>query len=100
MAKYSLTTEAQQSLKAIKKFSLNQFGKERTILYLKALRDRMTYLGDNPKQGRERSDLFADWQCYSYFEGSHTIFYEINPTGIVVLDVLHQSMDAKLHLLD
>ena len=100
MAKYTLTTEAQLSLQDIKKFSLNQFGEKRTVLYLKALRNRMSYLAENPKRGRKRPDLFSDWLCYSYFEGSHTIFYEIKPTEIVIIDVLHQSMDAKLHLLD
>lgn len=100
MPKYTLTTEAQQSLREIKKYSLNRFGEKRTVLYLKTIRDRMIFLAKNPKRGRERPDLFTDWLCYSYFEGSHTIFYEIKPTGIVILDVLHQSMDAKLHLLD
>jgi toxin ParE1/3/4 len=100
MAEYTLTSEAQNSLKGIKAFSLKRFGNKRTTIYLKALRDRMSSLAENPTQGRERTDLFTDWLCYSYFEGSHTIFYEIKSKRIIILDVLHQSMDAKLHLLD
>ena len=99
MNKYVLTTEAQQSLKNIKKYSLEQFGEKRTLLYLESLRNRMKLLAETPKIGVKRSDLFKAWSCYSYFEGSHTIYYEIKTTEIVIIDILHQRMEAKLHLL-
>jgi len=100
MSNYVLTTEAQRSLKSIKKYSLESFGEKRTLLYLNSLRNRMKLLAETPKMGAKRSDLFKAWLCYSYFEGSHTIYYEIKTTEIVIIDILHQSMEAKSHLLD
>ena len=61
----------------------------------------MSMLAQAPGRGKQRHDLFADGTCYSYFEGSHTIYYEISgDTGINIIDVLHQSMDPGYHLED
>jgi len=100
MSNYVLTTEAQLSLKSIKKYSLENFGEKSTLLYLGSLHNRMKILAKSPKMGVERCDLFKAWSCYSYFEGSHTIYYEIKEMEIVIIDILHQRMEAKLHLLD
>lgn len=100
MAKYALTTEAQHSLEEIKAYSVERFGKKQTTLYLKGLRDRFGFLANNPRLGKERADIFSGWSCYSYFEGSHTIYYEIvSPKLINIIDVLHQSMEPQRHLL-
>ena len=59
----------------------------------------MNMLAENPGRGQQRPDLFPENGCYSYFEGSHTIYYEVNnDSGISIIDVLHQSMDPHLHL--
>jgi len=96
MSKYILSPAAQKSLKQIRSYSLNNFGKHQTTLYLKKLRDRMQYLADQPARGTARDDIKAGY--YSHFEGSHTIYYRIRDTHIDIIDVLHQSMDPTRHL--
>ena len=98
MARYLLTIEAQHSLQHIESYSTKEFGKKQTVLYLTKLRDRMRFLAENPKLGVERTDLLLDWLCHSYPEGSHIIYYEIHSDHIVIIDVLHRSMEPELHL--
>lgn len=99
MSHYFLTTEAQRSLESIRQYSLQKFGEKRTRLYLSSIQKRLEYLAENPRHGKARTELFSDWLCFSYFEGAHTIYYEIKTDHIIVIDILHQSMDAELHLL-
>jgi toxin ParE1/3/4 len=99
VAKYSLSKQAQQSLKAIKEYSTKRFGLHQTSIYLANLKDTMGLLAESPQIGTKRTDLFADWICYSYCEGSHTIYYEvISASAIAVIDVLHQSMEPTRYL--
>lgn len=99
MARYALTTQAQQSLEKIKAFSIERFGQPQTSIYLANLRDKMGFLAKNPRLGVKRTDIFSDWICYSYVAGAHTIYYEvISASEIAVIDVLHQSMEPHRHL--
>jgi len=96
MAKYVLSPAAQVSLLNIKVYSIKTFGKKRATSYLKALRDRMRALSESPLKGMNRDDIKSGY--YSYFEGSHTIYYRITKTHIDIIDVLHQSMEPSSHL--
>ena len=96
MSKYVLSLAAQESLVNIKAYSIKTFGKKRTALYLKALRDRMRILSESPLTGIERSDIKKGY--FSYFEGSHTVYYRITETHIDIIDILHQSMEPSTHL--
>ncbi len=98
MAKYLLSPEAQNSLKQIKKYSNDQFGKQRTRAYLKEIMNRFRDLAANPSLGTKRSELNA---CYrSSFVGSHTIYFRTKSSHIEIIDVLHQSMEPTKHLLE
>ncbi len=96
MPKYILSPQAQKSLKNIRAYSLETFGKKRTNAYLQALRDRMIMLAEAPSKGKERDEIKAGY--YSFYEGSHTIYYRIADTHIDIIDILHQKMDPTLHL--
>ncbi len=98
MSKYTLSTEAQNSLKKIQIYSIKHFGKVRTKQYLTDLRKRMKALAENPSRGLVREDLNVGY--HSDFIGSHTIYYRIQETHIDIIDVLHQSMDPSLHITD
>ena len=98
MSKYILSTEAQNSLKDIKLYSVKNFGKERARQYLIDIRMRMITLAVNPFRGIVREDLKIGY--HSEFIGSHTIYYRIQSTHIDIIDVLHQSMDPSKHIAD
>ena len=98
MPKYILTIQAKNRLKEIREFSTKEFGKVRTKQYLKSLKDRMNFLANDPQKGKKREDITSQWDCYSYFEGSHTIYFEPYSDHIVIIDILHQSMEPSKHL--
>jgi len=96
MGKYILSSAAQKSLRKIHTWSQGKFGKAQTSLYMTALRDRMRNLSDHPRHGQERPEIKRGY--YSYFEGSHVIYYKIYPDHIGIIDILHQSMEPLRHV--
>ena len=98
MAKYLLSPEAQNSLKQIKNYSNDQFGKQRTRAYLKEIMNRFRDLAENPSLGTMRSELNSSYR--SSFVGSHTIYFRTKSSRIEIIDVLHQSMEPTKHLLE
>ncbi|MDN4504174.1 type II toxin-antitoxin system RelE/ParE family toxin [Alteromonadaceae bacterium BrNp21-10] len=96
MPKFVLSPQAQKSLQNIHSFSIEHFGTQQTRNYLTALRDRMRHLASNPLEGQKRDEIKTGY--YSYFEGSHTIYYRTSNSGIEVIDVLHQRMEPDNHL--
>jgi len=96
MGKYVLSPEAQNSLREIKHYSLKNFGKRQTTIYLKKIQNCMQKLADNPAIGIERPEIKQGY--YSKFTGSHTVYYRISDNHIAIIDILHQSMEPKLHI--
>jgi toxin ParE1/3/4 len=96
MPKFVLSPQAQKSLRQIRSYTLENFGKQQTKFYLNAIHTRMLHLAKHPLDGKLRDDIRSGY--YSYFEGSHTIYYRIRDTHIDVIDVLHQSMEPNRHL--
>ena len=96
MAKYILSPNAQKSLKEIKEYSLETFGKRQTLIYLEELNDKMKYLAENPQRGKIRNNIKQGY--YSAYQGSHIIFYLIKTDHIAIIDILHKSMESALHL--
>ena len=98
ISKYVLSPEAQNSLKQIKAFSIKRFGSQRTQLYLSQIMLAFNALAENSAKGIIREELMPGY--YSYFVGSHTIYYRIKKGVIEVIDVLHQSMEPTRFLSD
>lgn len=96
MPKYILSLQAQKSIKQISKYTLENYGESQRKQYLKILRKQMRLIANSPKQGRERSDIKPGY--YSIKAEKHHIYYRIRNTHIEVIDVLHQSMEPKLHI--
>jgi len=96
MPKYVLSPASQISLKHILDYSTKNFGRPRAKLYMSALRNRMLQLAESPLLGQKRDEIKVGY--YSYFEGSHTIYYRIQSSHIEIIDVLHQSMEPRINL--
>jgi toxin ParE1/3/4 len=96
MANYLLSPQAQQSLVQIGQYTLDNFGERQKKRYLKMLRDRMRSAAKNPEKGKERGDIKPGY--YSLHAEKHHIYYRIRDSQIEVIDVLHQSMEAKIHI--
>ena len=97
MLKYTLSLEAQKSLKKIRNYTLENHGKQQTKIYLKILRDQMKNIAAKPEiKGTSRNEIKESY--YSAFAGRHTIYYRIQPTHIDIIDILHQNMEPTKHL--
>ncbi|MEE9492747.1 MAG: type II toxin-antitoxin system RelE/ParE family toxin [Gammaproteobacteria bacterium] len=96
MPHYFLSPQAQESLRQISVYTLENYGAKQKTKYLKMLRSKMRIAAKNPAKGRERSDVKQGY--YSIQAEKHHIYYRIRNTHIEILDVLHQSMEPKRHL--
>lgn len=59
-------------------------------------RDRVRAVAKNPEKGKQRGDIKPGY--YSLQAGKHHIYYRIRDSQIEVIDVLHQSMEPKMHI--
>lgn len=96
MANYVLSPEAARSIAEIDTYTAKQFGPKQAVRYLEGLLDRLEFIAEDPQRGMHRAELNAD--CFSYFVGSHTIYYRVTTEHVQVIDVLHQSMEPARHL--
>ncbi len=96
MAKFKLSPNAARSIADIDAYTTENFGPLQSIRYIESLLDRLQHIASNPNTGKKRDDIKVGY--YSYFVGSHTVYYRIYTNKIEVIDVLHQSMEPKRHL--
>jgi len=96
VAKFRLSLSAAKSIADIDAYTTESFGAKQAVRYLKNLLDRIEQLSEHPEHGKKRDELKVGY--YSYFVGSHTIYYRLNDDYLEVIDVLHQSMEPQRHL--
>lgn len=90
---FRLTPRAENDLRAIARYTLEQWGQEQRETYLRALDRRFHWLAENPALGRPRPDVKEGY--FSYPEGRHVIFYLIREGGIDIIGIPHQRMDVR-----
>ena len=86
---------AGRDLKAIARYTEKQWGAARRQRYLAALRDQFAALLRHPALGAPREDVAAGYRALAV--GRHIIFYRVAGEEIVIVRVLHQRMDVRLH---
>ena len=97
MAPYLLTAAARKDIIEIGRFTTEKWGKRQRDKYLKQLDDAFKLLAHQPEIGRDADDIKSGYKKFS--QGSHIIFYRAGTESkIVVIRILHNSMDVDLHL--
>lgn len=96
MPQYILSPNAQGSLRQIKAYSLEQFGEEQAIAYLRLIEKKLQMIAETPDIGRKREEVKKGY--FSFQAGSHVIFYRKAKNHIEVMNILHQGMDPYRHL--
>ena len=96
MPQYILSFNAQRSLRNIKAYSLEEFGEEQAVTYLKLIEKKLQMIAENPDTGRNREEIKKNY--LSFIAGSHVIFYRKAKNHIDIIDILHQSMEPYRHL--
>ena len=96
MKRLDLTEIARADLVSIRRYSARTWGPEQTTKYMNALRDNMRGLVRGSVIARRRDDLKPGIQMAT--SGRHCIFFEADDSRVLVIRVLHDSMDYRRHL--
>ena len=97
MQPFLLTTAARSDLITIGRFTSDKWGKRQRDKYLKQLDDAFKLLARQPEIGISTADIKPGYRKFS--QGSHIIFYRAGTDSkIVVIRILHNSMDVDRHL--
>lgn len=97
MRPYLLTAAARKDLLGIGRFTTEKWGKRQRDKYLKQLDDAFKLLSRQPEMGRDAKNIKAGYK--KFIQGSHIIFYRTGvDSKIVVIRILHSSMDVDKHL--
>jgi toxin ParE1/3/4 len=91
-----LTEIARADIASIRRYSTRTWGRDHATKYMDALRDTMKGLVRGTVVTRARDDLRPATQMAT--SGRHTIFFEADESRILVVRVLHDSMDYPRHL--
>ena len=94
--KYQLTDEADRDVEEILAYSVKSFGVTQTQHYFVALKECIELLADNPNMGYSAEDILPEYLRFTH--KSHIIFYKKLSSSILVVRILHERMDPKLHL--
>ena len=95
---YRLTPDAQADLIEIRRYTLNQWGKDQSQKYLSELRQTIQLLSETPTIGKQRHEVGAD--VFSFPHASHVIYYTLYEQQVVVFAVRHKNMVPFIHLDD
>lgn len=93
---YRLYQKAIDDLESIYLYSSKEFGIKRTEDYILAIQSSFKHLADDPLISRKCDYIRPNLRAFNV--GSHIIFFKTTRYGIVVIRVLHQSMDFNRHL--
>jgi len=96
MKRLLVSDAARADLKSIARYSEREWGNARKKQYLAAIRARFSALRHRPEIGVVRRDIGAGYRSLPI--GRHLVFYRIGSDAVVIVRVLHQRMDATLHL--
>lgn len=96
MPKLELTQAAAVDLEEIFEHSLAHFGFDQTERYVDSLKNCLALLASNPQLGRNASDIRPGY--FRFPHESHVVFYQTIDDGILVVRLLHSSMDTARHL--
>lgn len=92
---YRLSEKASTDLDSILDYSIVNFGIEVMLEYHHFLEKCFAFLDENPNAGVKVNHICSDYLRFHY--RSHAIFYKKVNDGILVVRLLHQSMDVSRH---
>jgi toxin ParE1/3/4 len=97
MPSYRKTRRADEDLQEFYRYTRRTWGRARAELYVRGLEQRFTALAANPLTGIAREDLRPEG-LRSIAHGSHVVFYQPQPYGVLIVRVLHGRQDVRTHL--
>jgi len=96
MPLYRVSRKAQTDIRDIGLYTQQQWGKEQRRRYLSGMEDRFRHLAETPFLGAERPEFQPPVRIHTYEK--HLIVYIPEKSGILIVRVLHESMDVPAQL--
>jgi toxin ParE1/3/4 len=93
---YRLTRQAAADLRDIYCYTRRRWGKAQAERYASQLQQCCTMLATRPHAGRKRDELQPP-DLHSFVQGSHVIFYQPQPYGVLIVRILHGTQDVRRH---
>jgi len=87
---------ARRDLRLIGKYTLRAWGSVQKKKYLGQIKHGFKLISENPEIGRPRGDI--DTGLMSYPIQKHKVFYRTTKHELIVVRVLHESMDVGRYL--
>jgi toxin ParE1/3/4 len=94
---YRLTRKAGQDVINIYHFTDQKFGRKQADRYVENLKQRLSLLFEREELAQPIESCGS--HTYRALYQSHTIYFKRETDGILILRILHQSMDPARHLL-
>lgn len=96
MADYRLTPAAELDLERIWRYSAESWGTDQADRYIDVLVQGFDSISEAPKAA-PKCDYIRSGYGRQAVE-RHVIYYRLGDSGLVVVRILHDRMDPKLHL--
>jgi toxin ParE1/3/4 len=96
MADCRLSSQADADLSGIADYTIEAFGIEQARRYQDGLQAGFQILADNPLLGQNADYLAPNLRCIEH--QSHVIYYMPQEHGVLIVRILHASMEATGHL--
>ena len=97
MAEYRLSILADHDLGRIADYTIETFGLHQARRYAESLKACFNLLARNPGMGRKADELAPGLNRFNH--QSHVIFYRQKSSELLIVRVLHESMDFEQHPL-
>jgi len=95
MNSYRLSRLAATDLQEIAEYTIERFGIEQARRYRDGLKTCFVQLADNPALGKGTEMLMRGLRRFEH--QSHVVFYISEPKNLLIVRVLHSSMDVPRH---
>jgi len=96
MARYQLTNKAEREIDRIYEYSILNFGLNTAQEYFLGLHECFQTLAEHPSWGNDYGFILPTLQRYEY--RSHSVYFQENAEGILIVRVLGNKQDPARHL--
>ena len=93
---YKLSKLAKQDINSIIDYTFLNFGADAMINYHTTLQRCFETIDDNPEIGLKSDYIIQDY--YRFNHRSHVVYYKKIESGIIIIRILHMSMDVTNYL--
>ncbi|MDE0507194.1 MAG: type II toxin-antitoxin system RelE/ParE family toxin [Gammaproteobacteria bacterium] len=97
MTRFRLSAKADADLRSIAAYTEKQWGRRQRDIYIRELFEVFASLADTPEIAQRIDEIRQGYRKFP--QGAHVIFFrESDSLGMEIIRILHNRMDADLHL--